>query len=122
MVVMEKLKNLSQGTKLKGLLSKNIRSSIGNWNYRYWLTRLEQQCQWNRISFRTVFPYYTSMKCFSCGHTSRGNRNGEFFRCLSCHHTDNADINAALNILERFLTGSYGTCYKSLDLGIPKFS
>jgi len=122
MIVVEKLKDLSKGTKIKDKLCKSVRSSIGNWNYRYWLERLEQQCQWNRISFRTVLPFNTSIKCFQCGHTDRRNRNGEFFRCQSCEQTDNADMNAALNILERFLTGSYGTCYKSLDLGIAKFS
>jgi len=31
-----------------------------------------------------------------------------------CYHTDNADINAALNILARFITGKYGSCYKPL--------
>ena len=31
-----------------------------------------------------------------------------------CYHTDNADINAALNILARFVTGKYGSCYKPL--------
>ena len=29
-----------------------------------------------------------------------------------CAHTENADINAAKNILSRFATGKYGTCYK----------
>ncbi len=114
LVVVEKLKNLGNNSKLKGRLSKNIRSSIGSWNYSYWLTRLEQKCEESRTSFRTVSPQYTSQKCFKCGYTNRANRNGESFRCQKCSHTGNADVNAALNILERFVTGKYGSCYKPL--------
>ena len=76
LLVVEKLKNMNNNSKLKGRLSKNIRSSIGNWNYRFWLDRLEQQSQINRVSFRTVLPYYTSQKCNQCGHISRMNRFG----------------------------------------------
>jgi len=119
LVVVEKLKNLGNNSKLKGRLSKNIRSSVGSWNYSYWLMRLEQQCEQNRVSFRTVSPQYTSQKCSKCGYVDRTNRNGEKFKCQSCNYTGNADINAALNILERFVTGKYGSCYKPL---VPQLS
>jgi len=112
LVVVEKLKNLGKNSKLKRRLSKNIRRSIGTWNWKYWLMRLEQRCEDNRISFRSVSPYYTSQTCPCCGHVDRKNRSGEVFQCQSCGHTDNADINAARNILERFFTGKYGSCYK----------
>jgi IS605 OrfB family transposase len=112
MVVVEKLNNLNNNSKLKGRLSRNIRSSIGSWNYAYWLMRLEQLCEDNRVSFRTVVPYYTSQICPACNHTESGNRNGEVFKCQSCGYTGNADINAALNILIRFLSGPYGAAYK----------
>lgn len=114
LLVVEKLKNMNNNSKLKGRLSKNIRSSIGNWNYRFWLDRLEQQCELNRVSFRTVLPYYTSQKCNQCGHTNRTNRVGEIFRCQKCDYSGNADVFAARNILERFVTGKYGSCYKHL--------
>jgi len=114
LLVVEKLKNMNNNSKLKGRLSKNIRSSIGNWNYRFWLNRLEQQCENNRVSFRTVLPYYTSQECNQCGYTSRANRVGEIFRCQKCNYSGNADVFAARNILERFVTGVYGSCYKHL--------
>ena len=104
--------NLNNNSKLKGRLSKNIRSSIGSWQYSYWLDRLEQKCEDNRVSFRSVCPSHTSQKCCQCGHIDRGNRHGEIFRCLKCDHSGNADVNAALNILERFLSGPYGAAYK----------
>jgi IS605 OrfB family transposase len=112
LVVVESLKNLGKNSKLKRLLSKNIRRSIGTWNWKYWLGRLEQRCEDNRVSFRSVSPYYTSQTCSCCGHVDRRNRDGEVFQCQKCGHADNADINASRNILSRFLTGKYGTCYK----------
>ena len=115
LVVVEKLSNLNSNSKLKGRLSRNMRSSIGSWNYAYWLMRIEQWCERNRISFRTVTPYNTSRRCPSCGHTDSRNRVGEIFKCQACGYSGNADIVAALNIRERFLTGKYGACYKSLN-------
>jgi len=115
LVVVEKLSNLNSNSKLKGRLSKNIRSSIGSWNYAYWLMRLEMNCEENRVSFRTVPSYYTSQQCPICNHTESGNRNGEVFKCQACGYTGNADINAALNILNRFLSGPYGAAYKPIN-------
>jgi IS605 OrfB family transposase len=123
LIVVEKLSNLNQGSKLKGRLSKNIRSSIGSWNYSYWLMRLEEQCENNRVSFRTVNPHYTSQRCVQCGYTDSKNRLGTVFICQRCGHVDNADINAAINIRERFLAGKYGSCYKPLIQNeLPKFT
>ena len=112
LIVVEQLKNMGYKSKLKARLSKSIRASIGTWNWKYWLKRLEMQCELNRVSFRTVSPYYTSTTCPACGQTNRGNRNGEKFLCLNCGHGDNADVNAGKNILNRFLTGLYGARYK----------
>ncbi len=112
LIVVEDLKKLNHKTKLKRRLSKNMRRSLGSWTYSYWLDRLQQNSEWRRSAFRRVAPYYTSQQCFACDHTERGNRNGEKFLCLECGHTDNADINAARNILNRFLTGPYGAGFQ----------
>lgn len=112
LVVVEKLKKLNDKTKAKRRLAKNMRRSLGAWVYRYWLDRIEWACEWSRAAFRSVCPAYTSQRCSACGHTERGNRNGELFLCRACGYTDNADINAAKNILLRFLGGPYGAAYK----------
>jgi len=112
LIVVEKLKDLNKLSKVTRRVTGNIRRSIGSWNYRYWLMRLESCCERNRVSFRTVHPAYTSQKCFNCGYTSRSNRHGEVFQCQECESTGNADINAACNILDRFLSGPYGAAYK----------
>ena len=49
--------------------------------------------------------FYTSQRCFRCGHTSAENRKSQaVFSCMKCGHTDNADHNAALNIRESGLS------------------
>ena len=114
LIVVEKLNNLNHKTKLKRSLSKNMRRSLGSWNYRYWLGRLQQATDEDRVVFRCVPAYYTSQKCSKCGHTERKNRNKEVFKCLACDHIQNADINAATNILQRFIQGPYGVLYKPI--------
>jgi len=114
LIVVEKLKNMNNNSKLKGRLSQNMRSSIGSWQYGFWLDRLEQQCERNRVSFRTISPYYTSQTCPRCGHIDRMNRCGEAFRCRECDYSGNADVYAARTVLGRFITGPYGACYKHL--------
>ena len=43
---------------------------------------------------------YTSQRCATCGHIDKGNRTTQSsFICLACGHADNADVNAAKNIL-----------------------
>lgn len=119
LIVVEGLKKMGHNGKrgtLKRRLSKNIRRSIGSWNWKYWLGRLEQRAEDNRISFRTVSPWNTSVTCPACGLADKKNRDGEVFRCQGCGHTDNADINASRNILSRFLTGPYGASYKPIGL------
>ena len=112
LIVVEKLKNLNYKSKFKRRLNKNMRRSLGNWNYRYWLSRLQQATEENRVTFRSVPSYYTSQRCSNCGFIERKNRKGEVFKCLKCSHSENADINAAINILQRFIQGPYGALYK----------
>jgi transposase len=89
--------------------------SIGTWAYRYWLKRLEQACETNRISFRYCGSFLHLAKCPNYDHVNRKNRVGQVFRCLKCDHAGNADIIAARNILTRFLTGLYGARYKPYE-------
>lgn len=112
-IVVENLTGITRNTKLRRRLSKNIRRSIGSWNVRYWLSRIEQRCQDNRVAFRRVNPRNTSIICSCCGHVDRGNRKGSMFRCLKCAHEANADVQASRNILSRFLSGPYGAGCKA---------
>ncbi len=51
-----------------------------------------------------VDPKNTSRRCSSCGHVAQENRESQaVFLCKKCGYSDNADHNAAINILERAL-------------------
>lgn len=115
LVVVENLKNITKGTKRRGL-GRKTRYSIGRWNVRYWLMRLQQRCERDRVTFRSVSPWRTSITCSECGHVDRGNRNGELFCCSKCGYQANADVQASRNILTRFLTGPYGAGCKAQAL------
>ena len=55
-----------------------------------------------------VDPRYTSQRCHECGVRDRESRNGPRFDCTACGHTDDADVNAAKNILALARTGPSG--------------
>ena len=53
-----------------------------------------------------VNPRHTSQQCSCCGHTAKENRiSRDVFRCQVCGHEENADVNAAMNILTVGQTG-----------------
>lgn len=113
LIVVEKLKNIKYKMKERGRLSKNIRSVFYNLSYRQVLSRVQMLCEENRVTFRSVLPYNTSLECSKCGHIEKGNRlSQELFVCQKCGHSDNADLNASINILKRFTMGAYGLHYK----------
>lgn len=113
LIVVEKLKNMKYKMKERGRLSKNIRSVFYNLSYRQVLQRIQMLSEENRVTFRSVPSYYTSLECSNCGHIEKGNRlSQELFVCQSCGYTDNADENASKVILKRFTMGTYGSHYK----------
>ena len=52
-----------------------------------------------KMEVRHVPPAYTSQTCHVCGHVDKNNRKRSDFKCTACGHADDADVNAALNIL-----------------------
>ncbi|WP_423782917.1 zinc ribbon domain-containing protein [Ferrimicrobium acidiphilum] len=52
------------------------------------------------VEIIAINPAYTSLRCSKCGYTEQKNRkNQAIFCCLACGYTDNADVNAAKNII-----------------------
>ncbi len=61
---------------------------------------LKQKLSYKSARLAEVNPQYTSQTCSRCGFIDKNNRPTQAkFKCLACGHADNADINAALNIL-----------------------
>lgn len=56
-----------------------------------------------------VNPAYTSQTCSKCGHCAKENRESQaVFLCKQCHARMNADVNAAINILNRGVEHALG--------------
>lgn len=85
---------------------KNVKAKAGlnrsilNRGCGYLKQQLKYKTEWKGGTLVEVNPKYTSQKCSVCGFTSPDNRKTQKnFVCLECGHTENADMNAAKNIL-----------------------
>ena len=62
--------------------------------------QLKYKLEWLGGVYVEVNPSYTSQKCSSCANIDKKSRISQSkFCCISCGHTENADLNAAKNIL-----------------------
>ena len=83
--------NPGKNIKQKAGLNKSILKT--NWY------KLEQYLNY-KTNVIKVPAAFTSQRCNKCGHLDKDNRKTQAdFKCLACGHRDNADVNAALNIL-----------------------
>ena len=109
-----KLKNMTKRPKAKqepqtGKWSKNgavaksgLNKSLLNVNLGQIKNFTEYKLKEKGKLFIKVNPAYSSQTCskLTCGHRDSKNRiTQEKFKCVQCGHEDNADNNAALNIL-----------------------
>jgi putative transposase len=64
--------------------------------------QLHYKLDWRGGILVTVAPHHTSQTCPACGHVAPENRRTQaHFQCVACGHEGNADVVAAINILER---------------------
>ena len=102
-VYVEKLNIRGMTKSAKGTVEKpgrNVKAKAG-------LNRKILACAWGtlelclnyKMEVRKVNPAYTSQTCHKCGHVDKDNRKKLNFKCTACGHADDADVNAALNIL-----------------------
>jgi IS605 OrfB family transposase len=81
-----------------------LNRSILNGGFGMFRTRLEAKVKARGGQVIPVNPAYTSQTCPACLHVAKENRPDQAtFQCVECGHTNNADINAAQNILLRSL-------------------
>lgn len=65
--------------------------------------KLKYKADWIGKNVVTVDPKFTSQKCSKCGNINKLNRQSQSkFKCVRCGHTMNADLNAAINIKEKY--------------------
>ena len=113
LLVLEDNRKIKNKSKLKGRLSKNIRSVLTGWSISRINDRVERLCEENGVSLRRVPAWYNSTTCPDCGHSEKGNRaSQEEFICVDCGCLHNADKVGAMNSLARFALGTYGSEFK----------
>lgn len=83
---------------------KKFNAILGGWSFY----QLEQFLTYKAIlkgkSVQYVDARYTSQKCSKCGHIEKSNRSGNQFHCKACEFQLHADLNAARNILQNYIT------------------
>ena len=88
----------SPGTHVKA--KSGLNKSILDQGWGEFRRQLEYKMAWSRGVFVRVAPQRTSQQCSRCGYSDKRNRTTQSaFECLSCGYEDNADFNAAKNIL-----------------------
>ncbi len=81
--------------------SRGLRRAVQNASLgmvKDWITHY---CLKNGITLYVINPKYTSQACHECRLAARQSRNGVRFRCVSCGMEFHADMNAAINVLNR---------------------
>ncbi len=91
-----------RSVKAKSGLNKSILDQ-GWFEFR---RQLDYKLYWRGGMLAEVNPRHTSQQCSCCWHTAKENRVSQgVFRCQVCGHEENADVNAAKNILTVGQTG-----------------
>ena len=67
--------------------------------------QLDYKAAWAGRELVVVDPKFTSQRCSGCGAGSADHRQRKRYDCAECGMTEDADINAAKNILHRALAG-----------------
>jgi IS605 OrfB family transposase len=102
----------------------SLRRRLTQWQHGAIRAAVADKAQLAGIALATVNPAYTSQNCSRCG--LRGKRHRHQFNCPSCGHTQHADVNAAINIRNRFvqfrLDGEPSTAPEALPQGEGKLS
>ncbi len=91
-----------KNVKAKSGLNKSILDQ-GWYEFR---RQLAYKLSWKGGILAEVDYRYTSQTCSCCGYTAQDNRKSQaVFKCLACGYEENADVNAAKNILTVGQTG-----------------
>lgn len=112
-IVLEDNRKIKNKSKVRGRLTKNIRSVLTGWSIGRINDRISLLCEENGVRLARVPAWYNSTTCPDCGHSEKANRpSQDEFICVSCGCYHNADKVGAMNSLGRFALGTYGSQYK----------
>jgi len=96
-IVLEKLGRFDNGRKY----GKKSNRLLNQWKRGFLKDKLIFISQLNSIELAYQNRAYTSQECSNCGYVHKDNRQGERFTCIKCGFREDAEVNGALNILQR---------------------
>ncbi|AEM79962.1 LOW QUALITY PROTEIN: hypothetical protein Thewi_2638 [Thermoanaerobacter wiegelii Rt8.B1] len=97
-VVVGEMKEIKQEIELGRVNNQNF---VGI-PYKKFKRKLKSKCEEYGIEYIEIDESYTSQKCSRCGVVRRSNRKYRgLYVCKECGYVLNADINGAINILEK---------------------
>jgi IS605 OrfB family transposase len=108
-IVLENLREIRSRGERRG---KAARRRFHTWSFAQLAGFIAYKAEQRGIAVFRIDPRTTSQRCSRCGHVARNNRRSQsLFLCRKCSYCLNADLNAAKNIREKYLTSlaSVGT-------------
>ena len=74
--------------------------------------QIAYKAEWAGREMVLVDPRFTSQRCSGCGVVSADNRQHKRYDCADCGMTEDADVNAARNVLHKALAGRRESGYR----------
>lgn len=109
---------------LKGIRNqrrgKKLNKMMSSWSFFQFESFLSYKCAARGISIVKVDARYTSQRCSCCGQIKKENRQGGKYACNRCGFSCHADINAAVNIRDRWISKlSHGLNHEQVAVKRP---
>ena len=115
-LVLENLKHIRESSKIGKSKKHDTKRRLHSWSFAQFHTFLAYKAEEHGIAVVKVDPRHTSQTCSRCGYQQRSNRRSQsLFFCRSCGFQLNADLNASLNIRDKYLA-SISTSFASASL------
>ena len=89
----------------KGQKKRSLNRGILEQTWGMMRQQLSYKAEWAGRALIVVNPAYTSQTCSGCGTANKGSRKGKAYKCVECGMVKDADVNAAINILNRAMAG-----------------
>ena len=84
---------------------RGLNRSITEQTWGLLRSQLAYKAEWAGRELVAVDPKFTSQRCSKCGVVSAEHRQRKRYDCAECGMTEDADVNAARNILHKALAG-----------------
>ena len=84
---------------------RGLNRSITEQTWGLLRAQITYKAEWAGRELAVVDPKFTSQRCSGCGVVSAEHRQRKRYDCAECGMTEDADINAARNILHKALAG-----------------